>query len=851
MMLMKKSGLLLRLLICSVLLSANSIIAQDFSARVKNENNFYKIKAFADDYFKDVELHSVTEEVESGKEREYIDYKRWEYFNEHRINADGTFPDPLKQFEVFKALKMQGAGNRTSGASWENISNNIAPIGRYGVGKLSAIAFHPTDTNIIYVGAPKGGIWRSNNGGQTWVPIGDNLPMCSVGSIIIDHSNPQNIFVSLGESDLIYPNFGIGIYHSTDGGVSWFPTSMVSSMTDNVVYWKMRMDPTNSNIIYSAQSNGFWKSVDAGITWQLIKAGGYYDFEFKPFHSNTIYICDQLNSSNVSEVHRSTDGGSTWTTITNFNTTNLKMRIAVTPADSNFISVAYTNNAATGPIYNSYNGGATFNQIGTFPDGAYLFEVSPTNRNHILVGNLNNYKSTNGGMSWTMISVWNGGPVTVHADNRCANVNPINSNYIYIGNDGGLFRYNLTTGVFNDLSNGLIISQFYSLANSQQDSVFVAGGTQDNAGFMRIGMNNWAATNLGGDVMVVAINYANDSVGYHQNWGRNLSRSRNRFGYYQNITPNATGGAWVSPYLLDKNTPTTIIAGYHELMRSTDEGDHWTRIDNNQLPNSINTIDIAKSNSNCISYSCNNYLSYTNDLGANWISNNAPDSVGYSTYITAIAFHPFNENKIFVTKDRYSDHYKVFSSTDHGITWTNESYNLPNIPINCMIIDEQSDSANVDMYIGTDYGVFFKRELDTEWAYFGSGLPNSPITDLEIFYPTKKLRASTFGRGIYEVDMAAAIIQNVISPEVATFDVQLMANPVGEEINLTVFAVENNLYHISLIDLQGRVLIQDSRRIAKGFSRQQLNIGNLSSGNYILQLSDSKGAKKTLKVVKN
>ena len=179
------------------------------------------------------------------------------------------------------------------------------------------------------------------------------------------------------------------------------------------------------------------------------------------------------------------------------------------------------------------------------------------------------------------------------------------------------------------------------------------------------------------------------------------------------------------------------------------------------------------------------------------------------------------------------------------MTWQNITYNLPNVPANCLRYDIGSDTANYDMYVGTDVGVFYKKELDTVWQYYGMGMPNTQVSDLEIFYPTGKLRAATYGRGIWETNLvrpvAPADVAHVASPR---FTMQLQENPVREGLQLNLVWETQTHWAMRILDAGGRVVKQDQGQHGTGASIYRCSVNELPAGNYYIEVRSNQGIRR-------
>lgn len=836
---------------CLLLLCSFSFAQLNLKSLLKGQTNLLEIDRIAQQYFANKTLQK------KGKfdDNEYVKYMRWYWHWKNRVNADGSLPDLNAQAEIYRSLNAGAAPNKKSRATnWQNISQTVAPGGYNGMGRLITMAFHPTDTNIIYVGAPIGGIWKTTTGGNSWTSLGDQLPYNSVGSIVINPMNPDIMYITVGKNEGWW-EYGLGVYKSTDGGLTWTPTAQVANFTNTKVYHKLLMDTLHPDVIYSAQSDGIWKTQNAGVSWYKIKNGTHKDIEFKPDNTNTIYAAsdDYYGSS---EVYRSTDSGNTWTKVTNFSQQYNSLEMTITLADTNYLGVGM-NGSNSNSFYLSTNGGNTFQLKNNGIDDNTAITISPTNKNKVFCGYVSNYRSTNGGTTFTQVTNWyNDGILPeVHADNHYAAVNPLNPKYIYFCNDGGLYRHNEVTNQWKDLSNGLIITQFYKIANSQQDSVFMIGGTQDNGGRKRIAMNGWGATN-GGDGMEVAVNPLDDQIMYTTYWGGTLYRSYDQWNLdtYNEISPDTNKGAWVTPYMLEPGTPTSIIAGYNDVWYSSDEGNNWVQLSNNltgNINNKLEVLDVARANKNVIYTGRGKYIYHTSNHGSTWETDTVPGLTALFEGLTCVLSHPKQASTIYATKGGYGANSKIYKSLDEGNTWTNISYNIPNVPVNCVQIDQLSDSLNVHIYIGTDVGVFFKKDSDLTWQYYGTGMPNTQVSDLEIFYPSGKLRAGTHGRGIWETKLVRGIAPLGTSAVQQQLDnVWLVQNPVSDQIEVRFVNKQGSHYECVLTDQNGSTVFRTKIYAASGESKHSFEADPLSTGVYYLHIAGDENQTRTFKILK-
>jgi hypothetical protein len=155
------------------------------------------------------------------------------------------------------------------------------------------------------------------------------------------------------------------------------------------------------------------------------------------------------------------------------------------------------------------------------------------------------------------------------------------------------------------------------------------------------------------------------------------------------------------------------------------------------------------------------------------------------------------------------------------------------------------------MYVGTDVGVFYKKDSDITWQYYGTGMPNTQVSDLEIYYPTGKLRAGSYGRGIWENDIARHITPlNVGQVKVGLSSIQLIQNPVNAELHLQLEMSDSQDLLFEIFDAVGRKIKSYNSYAIKGQSTLHLDATMLSTGNYIMKIVSEKGLIQSFKFSK-
>ena len=255
----------------------------------------------------------------SKKGSGYKPFKRWEQHWSHYLMEDGSIAPPSILWDAWREKKtLEGTKNKTiqsPTSNWSSIGPAVVDntsTKTAGQGRVNAIALDPNNPNIIYVGAPAGGIWKSTNNGIDWTPLADNLPQIGVSGIAIDPNNSDIIYISTGDDDA-GDSYSIGVLKSLDGGATWNTTGL----TFNFIYKgsnEIFIDPTNSSIVWVATSVGLYKTNDAGDNWDVMLDANIRDFRLKPGDSQTIYAVSDSNG-NPSKFYKSTNGGLDFETI--------------------------------------------------------------------------------------------------------------------------------------------------------------------------------------------------------------------------------------------------------------------------------------------------------------------------------------------------------------------------------------------------------------------------------------------------------------------------------------------------------------------------------------------------------
>jgi hypothetical protein len=301
------------------------------------------------------------------------------------------------------------------------------------------------------------------------------------------------------------------------------------------------------------------------------------------------------------------------------------------------------------------------------------------------------------------------------------------------------------------------------MSHSATDPYVIYAGAQDNGSDQLTG-GNWTQV-YGADGMDNAVDWSDDQNVYVSYQYGGIQKSTNGGLTFSSIAPSS--GDWVTPFIIDPVDPQILYAGYSEVYKSIDGGLNWNTISSGMTGgDNLIAITVAPSNTNYIYTATLGSIWKTTDGGTNWTDITGTLPTG-SAGITMITVSDSDPDLIWVSFTGYSAGDKVFASTDGGASWSNFSSGIPNVPVNCIAF--QNGSTDI-VYAGTDFGVFYTSG-GANWNTYGSDLPNVIVSDLEIHYGASKLRAATYGRGIWEADLASSTLlaldagmQAVIAP---------------------------------------------------------------------------------------
>ncbi|HOY14217.1 MAG TPA: MopE-related protein, partial [Saprospiraceae bacterium] len=683
-------------------------------------------------------------------------------------SADRQFIWQDDKFESFKTAQ-KASNQRSSGPSSFTYAGQTNSVFNTGNGRIERVNFHPTNTNIIWASAPEGGLWKSTDAGSNWNVVDDFWDHQSVGDLVYNLNNYDTIYVATDDHDSFFNN-NRGVLRSTDGGITWNIVGLPNSMANQV--FKLAMAP-DGRTLYACTTSGLFKSSDHGVTWiknaslpASLKAN---DIEFHPTNPQVIYLTSRsgtdqhpIGGANTSYFYVSTNGGTTFTLVTC--PLDSKGRPAQVSVSANNPDIAYisvypddeglvpenqggmimkytfsTNNIAiiVGPTFNF--------PLGNF-SGAwdFRFEVNPSNANHLIYGCVNVHQSFDGGMSWQNIP----SPHSDQHDFKWQN----GTNRLWFADDGGL-SYTTNGGSTWTYMKKIETTQYYSVRSSKYGKNFL-GGLQD-AG-TQVNMNGHWFSAIGGDGLEVAVDPVDSFTVYGtvqngQATGRitynpNTQTSSTKIIMNQSIA-GGFAGTWRVKVLIDAADHNTLYTNYRDIFKSTNKGDSWVNLTNGALGNGANKIAFiyqSKSNPNVLVAGWQFVLKRSTNGGATWNTvTYPPGNISYPDQ-TSLTFHPNDANTMWVCSGN-----KVQKTSNGGISWTDVPGTLPNGVVLTSIAYQ--DGTNNGFYVGgTGGNIWYHDDNIGDYVLFESGLPNVLVTEVEVLPHINKIRAATWGRGIWE-----------------------------------------------------------------------------------------------------
>ncbi len=709
-------------------------------------------------------------------------------------------------------------------------------------GRVVAVAGDPVDLGTFYFGACAGGVWKTYDGGTYWENVSDGyFKTASVGAIAVSDSEPSVVYAGMGEATIrLDVTHGDGVYRSNDGGHSWVHLGL----EDTRHISSLRIHPTNPDIVFVAalghafgpnEQRGVFRSTDGGKNWDRVlyksENAGAGDLSIDPSNPNFLFASIwqvrrnfwNLNSGGPdSGLWRSRDGGDTWEDVSsNPGLPDLpfgKIGVAISPAKSGRI---YATIEAHEPgVYRSDDYGDTWELVSDNRDlqgrpwyYQHIF-ADPQDADTAWVLNYGAWKSIDGGRTWTEVN-------TPHGDNHDLWIDPRNPRRLIEGNDGGACVSYNDGETFSTIYNQMT-SQFYHLTTDTQFPYRVYGTQQDNSAISVPSRSHKGAIPWGdcyttgssesGYIVVDPTDpniVISGAIGSSPGGGGNMLRYDHSTGQVRIITvwPELNTGygpvdaryrfQWTYPIQFSPHDPGVLYVAGNVVFRSTDQGSSWepispdlTRNDPDKLQPSGGDItgDASGAETYCTVFSFlesphekgvfwagsdDGLVHISRDGGANW-QNITPSELEEWTRVDMIEVSPHDPATAYLAGTRYKfddNRPFLFKTTDYGATWQSITGNLPADDFT-RCIREDTERQGL-LYVGTETDMYVSFNDGESWHSMRGNLPVVPVYDLAI--KDDDLVAATHGRSFWILDGISQLRQ--VSGEFADEDMHLVKPP--------------------------------------------------------------------------
>jgi len=682
-------------------------------------------------------------------------------------------------------------------------------------GRIADFAVDPRDPTHYYVGVCSGGVWETRNAGVTFTPIFDDQGSFSIGCVTMAPSRPEIVWVGSGEnnSQRSVP-YGDGVYKSLDGGRSWKNMGLKRSLHIG----RIIVHPANPDIVYVAAMGPLWgpggdrgvfKSTDGGESWELVleldENTGVVDLVLDPRDPDVLYAASYqrrrhvwvlINGGPGSGIHKTTDGGATWTELSSgLPTVDMgRIGLALSSPSPNTLYAIVEAADREGGFFRSTDAGLNWTKMSEYVAGSpqYYNELvaDPVNPDRVYSMDTFLQVTEDGGKTFNRV-----GWAAKHVDEHALWIDPCNTDHLLTGNDGGVYE-SYDRGEHWRYMAHIPVTQFYRVAIDNDEPFYnVYGGTQDNntqGGPSRThyshGISNreWYML-LGGDGFEPAVDPTNPDIIYCQWQYGFLNRFERNSGETLDVQPQPEEGEvlkwnWNSALIISPHDHERLYYACQKIFRSDDMGNSWTRIsddlttgvDRNRLevmgrvwgPDAV-----AKNNSTSFYGSIislnespltegllmagtdDGLIQVSLDGGGEWTEHGSFSGVPDGCYVSDVEPSRFDEKVIYASFDNHKrDDFKpyILRSDNYGKSWKSIAGNLPeNGTVHSIALDHVDPKL---VFVGTEFGVFFTRDAGRNWTQLKAGIPTIACRDLEIQRRENDLVVASFGRGFYILD---------------------------------------------------------------------------------------------------
>jgi photosystem II stability/assembly factor-like uncharacterized protein len=694
-------------------------------------------------------------------------------------------------------------------------------IGPHRGGRVVAVAGDPRQPTTFYFGACAGGVWKTTDGGTYWRNVSDGFfNTAAVGALAVSEADPNVIYAGMGECCIRGDvSHGDGVYRSTDAGQTW----QHLGLEETRYVARVRIHPANPDLVYVAAlgnifgpspERGVFRSKDGGSSWEKVlyrdDDTGAIDLSMGPNNPRILYAAmwqvrrtpwSLTSGGPGSSLYKTTDGGDTWTDISDSPglPKGIKGRIgvAVSPARPGRVWALVEAEKDGSGLYRSEDGGASWELISEDREIQsrrwYYMHIfaDPRDADTIWALASRAFKSTNGGVSWQEIP-------TPHGDNHDLWIDPKDPRRMIEGNDGGAnvsFNGGLTwSTIYNQPT-----AQFYHVTTDTRFPYRVYGTQQDNSAICVPSRTNKGGIPLNecytvghsesGHIQVRPDNpdvVYSGAIGSSPGGGGALLRYDHANQQIRIITtwPEFYGGwgpkdlkyrfQWTYPILISPHDPNTLYVAGNRLFKSTDEGTSWelispdlTRDDKSKQEASGGPItkDTTGAEHYCTIFAFSEsvhergvfwagtddgLLHLSRDAGRTWTNVTPPDLPEWTT-VNVIEVSPHDPATAYVAAWRYKlDDWSpyLWKTADYGTSWTRITDGIPADDFTrCIRADPERRGL---LYAGTETGVYLSLDDGASWQRWQGTLPVAPVYDLQV--KGSDVIAATHGRSFWVLD---------------------------------------------------------------------------------------------------
>lgn len=685
-------------------------------------------------------------------------------------------------------------------------------VGPFRGGRAGTAVGVNNNRNLYYMGTAGGGVWKTEDGGQTWSCISDGYYGGSIGAVEVAQSDANVIYVGEGEQTLRgNVSSGHGMWKSTDAGNSW----KYIGLEDSEHIGRIRVHPTNPDLVYVAAIGNLWKpndmrgvyrSKDGGKIWERVlfesdKAGAV-DLILDPNNPRIIYASTwemkrngyRMDSGGPgSHLWKSTDGGDSWVKLTanpGMPTGTLGIiGIAVSPQNSNRL---FANiEAAEGGIFRSDDAGKTWRRTSDnreLRQRAWYYTriyADTQDENGVYVANVGFWRSTDGGVNFKEID-------TPHGDHHDLWIDPNDNQRMVIADDGGA-QVSYDAGENWTTYHNQPTAQFYRVTTDNNFPFRIYGAQQDNSTVRilhrtdgnAINESHWESS-AGGESAHLAPDPLNPDIVYGGTYKGYMMRQDHKTGQERsvNVWPDNPAGSgaevmkyrfnWNFPVLFSPHNPKKLYATSNHVHVSYNEGQSWevispdlTRADPESIKSSGGAI--TQDNTGAEFYanifaisespieegviytgSDDGMIYVTRDGGKNWKDITPKGSPKWNMMnCIDVSRHVNGTAYLAATSYKFGDYTPyLYKTTNYGESW---QLITKGIPAKFYTRAIRADHKRPGLlYAGTEWGMFVSFDDGASWNSFQQNLPITSIRDLHI--KDNMLIAATHGRSFWMID---------------------------------------------------------------------------------------------------